>query len=100
MDMPLILPTIYFVRICPLHTGKEHRGLIDYGDYPASWKDKISGIEIRRFAGAFFDPIQFGYFCAFKLLVINCRRPIFILFGVFFLYALYLSGSKGANQLF
>ena len=79
----------------------EHRGLIDYGDYPASWKDKISGIEIRRFAGAFFDPIQFGYFCAFaSFFAINCRRPIFILFGVFFLYALYLSGSKGATSFF
>jgi hypothetical protein len=79
----------------------EHKGLISYGDYPASWKDKISSLKTIRYAGTFFDPIQFGYFCSFaSFFCLSHRKREVKILGIFFLYSLYLSGSKGAVSFF
>ena len=76
----------------------EHRGYIDYGDYPASWKDVVRGALIIRMAGTFSDPIQFGYFCTFCSFFFMCSRSfLFKLVGAAFAYGLYLSASKGAS---
>ena len=71
---------------------------IQYGEYPGSWKSRISDFYYMRMVGSSPDPIIWGYFCAlFSYYFFVLKRKAL---GGFTLLLLFASGSKGALLFF